>query len=63
MCDYMYQEKVTTGQTDTQTEAGQSCPYVPVCFTGNTKTMDLHFIDKNSVKMENLTYILQQKGK
>ena len=35
-----YQESVTTGQTDThthgQTDAGQSDPYVPLCFTGNT---------------------------
>ena len=37
LCDY--QESVTTGQTDTQrdgqTDAGQSDPYVPLCFTGN----------------------------
>ena len=40
-----YQESVTTrqtdrrtdGQTDGQTDAGQSDPYVPLCFTGNTK--------------------------
>ena len=30
MCDY--QESETTGQTD----AGQSDPYVPLCFAGNT---------------------------
>ena len=39
-----YQESVTTGQTDTrtdgQTDAGQSDPYVPLCFAGNTKTWD-----------------------
>ena len=35
MCDY--QESVTTGQTDRQTDAGQSYPYVPLCFAGNTK--------------------------
>ena len=28
-----YQESVTTGQTD----AGQSDPYVPLCFAGDTK--------------------------
>ena len=28
-----YQEKVTNGQTD----AGQSDPYVPLCFAGDTK--------------------------
>ena len=28
-----YQESVTTGQTD----AGQSDPYVPLCFSGDTK--------------------------
>ena len=40
-----YQESVTTGHTDThthtqtdgQTEAGQSDPYVPLCFAGDTK--------------------------
>ena len=31
MCDY--QESVTTGHTD----VGQSYPYVPLCFTGDTK--------------------------
>ena len=33
-CDY--QKSVTTGQTDGQTDAGQSDPYVPLCFTGDT---------------------------
>ena len=36
-----YQEGVTTGQTHGQTEgqtdAGQSDPYVPLCFAGDTK--------------------------
>ena len=36
-----YQESVTTGQThghmDGGTDAGQSDPYVPLCFAGNTK--------------------------
>ena len=42
MCDY--QESVTTGQTqkgvqtDGQTDAGQSDPYVPLCFAGDTIT-------------------------
>ena len=36
MRDYMYQESVTTGQTD----AGQSDPYVPLCFAGDTKTIE-----------------------
>ena len=31
-----YQESVTTGQTHGQTDAGQSDPYVPLCFTGGT---------------------------
>ena len=35
-----YQESVTTGQTHThtdgQTDAGQSDPYVPLCFAGDT---------------------------
>ena len=36
-----YQESVTTrqkdGQTDGRTDAGQSDPYVPLCFEGDTK--------------------------
>ena len=36
MCDY--QESVTSGQTDGQTDGGQSDPYVPLCFGGDTKT-------------------------
>ena len=31
-----YQESVTTGQTDGQKDAGQSDPYVPLCFAGDT---------------------------
>ena len=33
-----YQESVTTGQPDgrTETDAGQSDPYVPLCFAGDT---------------------------
>ena len=32
-----YQESVTTGRTDGQNDAGQSDPYVPLCFAGDTK--------------------------
>ena len=35
MCDY--QESVITRQTHGQTDTGQSDPYVPLCFTGDTK--------------------------
>ena len=44
MCRLQYiamsdnQESVTTGQTDGQTDTGQSDPYVPLCFAGDTKT-------------------------
>ena len=31
-----YQKSVTTGQTDGQTDSGQSDPYVPLCFAGDT---------------------------
>ena len=30
-----YQEIVTTGQTDGQTDTGQSDPYVQLCFAGD----------------------------
>ena len=47
-----YQESVTTKkvwlpnrQTDGQTDAGQSDPYVPLCFAGDTK-MQLKYKDK-----------------
>ena len=33
-----YQGSVTTGQTDGQTDTGQSDPYVPLCFAGDTKS-------------------------
>ena len=33
-----YQESVTTGQTDRWTDTGQSDPYVPLCFAGDTKS-------------------------
>ena len=33
-----YQESVTTGQTQGQTDARQSDPYVKLCFAGDTKT-------------------------
>ena len=36
MCDY--QESVTTRQIDRQTEAGQSDPNVPLCFSSDKKT-------------------------
>ena len=43
-----YQESMTTGQTvrrtDTQTDAGQSDPYVPLCFAGDT-TNEVHVKD------------------
>ena len=29
---------MTTGQTDGQTDAGQSDPYVPLCFAGDIKS-------------------------
>ena len=32
-----YQESVTTGQRDGQTDAGQNDPYMPLCFAGDTK--------------------------
>ena len=44
-----YQESVTSGQThgrtaDGQTDAGQSNPYVPLCFAGDTKiSMDFTY--------------------
>ena len=41
-----YQESVTTGQThgqtDRQTDAGQSDPYVPLCFACDTKMRKLN---------------------
>ena len=47
-----YQESVTIGQTDarthTQTDAGQSDPYVPLCFAGDTIK---HFTAKKSIEI------------
>ena len=43
LCDY--KESMTTRQTDIrtdrQTDAGQSDPYMPLCFAGDTKNMPL----------------------
>ena len=38
-------ESVTTGQTDGQTDARQSDPYVPLCFEGDTKTTQIRQTD------------------
>ena len=35
-----YQESVTIGQIDGQTDTGQSDHYVPLCFAGNTKIVE-----------------------
>ena len=35
-----YQESVTTRQTD----AGQSDPYMPLCFAGDTKILKGHLV-------------------
>ena len=52
MCDY--QESVTTGQTDRQThgqtDAGQSDPYVRLCFAGDTKMSGKFFKATESTK-------------
>ena len=49
-----YQESVTTGQTDTQTDghtdAGQSDPYVPLCFAGDTKTVNCGIPKQSATK-------------
>ena len=37
-----YQESVTTGQTDGQTIAGQSDPYVPLCFAARRQKLYVH---------------------
>ena len=46
-----YQESVTIGQTHThtQTDAGQSDPYVPLCFAGDTKMKNLSKRDNENV--------------
>ena len=39
-------ESVTDGQTDRQTDDGQSDPYVSLCFAGDTKiSMPTHSVD------------------
>ena len=52
MCDY--QESVTTGHTDRdgQTDAGQSDPYVPLCFAGDTTMIQVCI---NSLNYKNST--------
>ena len=38
-----YQESVTTGQTDRQTDTRQSDPYVPLFFAGDKKILYINF--------------------
>ena len=56
-----YQESVTTGQTggrtDGQTDAGQSDPYVPLCFADDTKSRS-----KSRSRPLCQKYWYQQKG-
>ena len=47
-----YQESVTTGQTDGQTDVGQSDPYVPLCFAGDTKMVLTLPSDRNHLYIE-----------
>ena len=51
-----YQESVTTGQTHTRTDAGQSNPYVPLCFAGDTKTLYNKALFFN--KLKKMLYVL-----
>ena len=65
-----YQESVTTGQThgqtnrqtDGQTDAGQSDPYVPLCFAGDTKNKWYNVFSalslKNRLPMFQIRYLL-----
>ena len=36
---FIQKDTRTDGQADRQREAGQSDPYLPLCFAGDTKTM------------------------
>ena len=47
-----YQESVTTGQTD----AGQSDPYVPLCFAGDTKIVAL------DISLRNVRSLFKTRG-
>ena len=51
MCDY--QESVTIGQIDRQTDAEQSDPYVPLCFAGDTKMNSNTIMYSNDVLLYN----------
>ena len=51
-CDY--QESVTTGQTD----AGQSDPYVPLCFAGDTKTNEIIIMGLTVICVIILSYFI-----
>ena len=53
-----YQESVTTGQTDGQTDAGQSDPYVPLCFAGDTTIYTKITISQFGDKLLYIVYII-----
>ena len=54
-----YQKSVTTGQTDGQTDAGQSDPYVPLCFAGDIKSDFLNEVRRKMLwpRILNLTNV------
>ena len=60
ICDY--QESVTTGQTHGQTDAGQSDPYVPLCFAGDTKTDSQQGSFRGHISLTFYLLTLKSKG-
>ena len=59
-----YQESVTTGQTDGQTDAGQSDPYVPLCFAGDTKIIYMVMLQKSCFTCKHVSiFSLRVHGK
>ena len=52
-----YQESVTTGQTDT----GQSDPYVPLSFAGDTKMAILDYVPTKCISVSNTSCFQQER--
>ena len=53
---------VTDGQTDGQTDDGQSDPYVSLCFAGDTKIAFSDFVATERIVLHKLMYFLSLNG-
>ena len=66
ICMRDYQESMngeTDGRTDRQTDAGQSDPYVPLCFAGDPMTHILLYLESVKPASTRICYSLAKSAK